>query len=132
MASSQSTCQAERNAHYRSTLTAYAAAINRQDVDAICALFAESAEIIDPIGGPRHIFGKNDIREFYEYVVTKLRIAIRGPVSGSFGNAAAMAVDAVVGNEILNNISVAKFDDDGRIVEYVTFWGPGDRHEIAS
>lgn len=116
------------NRRYRDALRAYVDAINRRDVDALVALFAEDAVIEDPYGGTRHnIRGRAAIREFYAFVVAKTRMELR-VVTGSGGNAAAMAIRAHVGSDVLDNISVAQFDDTGRIARYTTYWGPGDRH----
>ena len=116
------------NRIYRDALRAYVEAMNRGDVDALVALFAPDAVIEDPYGGTRHnIRGHAEIRAFYEFVVAKTRLELV-MVTGSGGNAAAMAIRAHVGEDRLENISVAQFDGEGRITRYTTYWGPGDRH----
>jgi steroid delta-isomerase len=117
-----------RNHVYREVLRAYVDAINRRDVDGLVALFAADAVIEDPYGGTRHnIRGHADIRAFYSFVVAKTRLELV-MVTGSGGNAAAMAIRAHVGNDRMENISIAQFDADDRIIRYTTYWGPGDRH----
>jgi hypothetical protein len=32
-----------------------------------------------------------------------------------------------VGTDSVNNISIANFDEHGKIIKYTTHWGPGDR-----
>jgi steroid delta-isomerase len=127
--------QADRNEHYRNVLRRYVDAINRKDLETICALFADDAEIEDPFGANRNeIAGHPAIRRFYsEVVLPKLhRYEIRAPISGSGGAAAAMAIHAWVGNDEVDNISVALFDERGLIRRYVTYWGPGDRRKSES
>jgi steroid delta-isomerase len=115
------------NRRYRSALETYVESVNSRDVDRLVALFAEDAVIEDPYGGTRHnISGRAAIREFYEFVVAKTRMELR-VVTGSGGNAAAMAVRAHVGNDVVDNISVALFDEAGLILRYTTYWGPCDR-----
>lgn len=116
------------NIVYRDVLRAYVDNINRRDVDGLVALFAPDAVIEDPYGGTRHnIRGHADIRAFYEFVVVKTRLELV-MVTGSGGNAAAMAIRAHVGDDRLENISIAQFDAEHRIQRYTTYWGPGDRH----
>jgi hypothetical protein len=115
------------NAHQRDALRRYVDAVNRKDVDAIVALFAPDGAVEDPYGGTRHnIRGSDDIRAFYTFVVAKLRIELL-MVTGSGGNAAAMAIRGHVGDDAIDNISVAQFDDAGLITKYTTYWGPRDR-----
>ena len=122
----------ERVAPQRQALRNYVAAVNAKDVDAIVALFAEDATIEDPYGGLRHnIQGHAAIREFYQFVVAKTRMELR-VVTGSGGNAAAMALRSHVLGDILDVISVAQFNDAGKIVQYTTYWGPGDRRPATS
>ncbi|MET0988579.1 MAG: nuclear transport factor 2 family protein [Steroidobacteraceae bacterium] len=117
---------------YREALRIYVEAVNRGDVERLVALFAEDAVIEDPYGGIRHnICGRKDIRAFYQFVVPKTRLELL-VVTGSGGNAAAMALRAHVGTDVLNNISVAQFDTAGSIIRYTTYWGPNDRRPSES
>jgi steroid delta-isomerase len=118
----------DNNRRYRAALTAYVDNVNRRDVEALVALFAPDAVIEDPYGGTRHhIVGHAAIKEFYQFVVAKTRMELR-VVTGSGGNAAAMVIRAHVGGDVVDNISVATFDEAGLIQTYTTYWGPGDRH----
>ena len=115
------------NIRQRDALRRYVDAVNRKDVDAIVALFAADGAVEDPYGGTRHnIQGKDEIRDFYTFVVAKLRIELL-MVTGSGGNAAAMAIRGHAGGDTVDNISVAQFDEAGLIKKYTTYWGPGDR-----
>jgi hypothetical protein len=121
----------QTNAHQRDALRRYVDAVNRKDVDAIVALFAADGAVEDPYGGTRHnIRGRDDIRAFYEFVVAKLQIELL-MVTGSGGNAAAMAIRGRVSDDTVDNISVAQFDETGLIVKYTTYWGPGDRDVVS-
>ena len=113
----------EVNRRQKQVLRDYIDAVNRKDVEAIVSLFAEDAIVEDPYGGTRHnIRGKEDIREFYRFVVAKTRMELL-MVTGSGGNASAMAIRGFVGTDSVNNISIANFDKEGKIVKYTTHWG---------
>jgi steroid delta-isomerase len=117
----------EVNRRQKQALYNYVEAVNRKDVEAIVSLFAEDAIVEDPYGGTRHnIRGSGEIREFYKFVVAKTRMELL-LVTGSGGNAAAMAMRGYVGTDSVNNISIANFDEHGKISRYTTHWGPGDR-----
>jgi steroid Delta-isomerase len=118
--------QTEKNAHYRVVLTEYANAISRGNLEAICALFADDAEIEDPIGGLR-FSGSHEVRKFYTAVVaSKAFLNITGPVVGSKSNAAAIPMRGGNGGREVNVISLAFFTEDGLIKKYQALWGPGD------
>lgn len=120
----------DRNRVMREALRTYVRCINEGNVEGVIALYADDAVIEDPYGGTRHVVrGIAAIREFYEFVVLKTRLELR-TVTGSGANAAAMAVRATVGNDVLDNISVATFDDQNLINRYTTYWGPGDRRPV--
>ncbi|SEH19161.1 SnoaL-like domain-containing protein [Sphingopyxis sp. YR583] len=117
----------EVNARQKQALRNYIDAVNRKDVEAIVSLFAENGVVEDPYGNRRHnICGSDEIRQFYEFVVAKARMELL-LVTGSGGNAAAMAIRGYIGADIVNNISIAHFDEAGKIAKYTTYWGPGDR-----
>jgi steroid delta-isomerase len=117
----------EVNRRQKQVLCDYIDAVNRKDVEAIVSLFAEDAIVEDPYGSTRHnIRGSKEIRAFYEFVVAKTRMELL-LVTGSGGNAAAMAMRGYVGTDSVNNISIANFDEHGKIIKYTTHWGPGDR-----
>jgi len=119
--------QEEKNAHYRSVLRAYADGVCREDLDAIRALFAENAEVEDPVGEQHQRFGKAAIRTFYESVVARhVRVKVTGPICGSKGNAAVMPIHVEVLGTHIDCISVARFNDQGLIEKYMAHWGPGD------
>jgi steroid delta-isomerase len=118
------------NRRQKQVLRDYIDAVNRKDVEAIVSLFADDAVVEDPYGNRRHnIRGGSEIREFYEFVVAKTRMELL-LVTGSGGNAAAMAMRGYVGTDCVDNISIANFDEHGKIVKYTTHWGPGDRTTV--
>lgn len=41
-----------------------------------------------------------------------------------------MALRAFVGEDTVDNIGVAQFDEQGLISRYTTYWGPGDRQKV--
>jgi len=118
--------QEEKCAHYRSVLQSYVAAVSRDDVAAICALYADDAVIEDPVGS-EPMAGAAAIRAFYDSVAErKVRLRILGPVTGSHGNAAAMQMEISLLGTSLRCTSVAHFNEQGLIKRYMAHWGPGD------
>jgi hypothetical protein len=122
--------QAEKVRHYKTVIRTYVDAIRRKDVDAICSLYAEDAQVHDPIG-VRDIRGGKAIREFYEGVVTRAYLAITGPICGSAINAAAVPIRAYVPGFEIDVISVAEFDDAGLILNYTAYWAADDKHAVS-
>jgi steroid delta-isomerase len=103
------------------------AAVSRDDPDAVCALFADDAEVEDPVGSGRIFSGKENLQTFYKRVTgRRIRMSPNGPICGSEANAAVAPILVKIGETTLNAISVAIFDDSGLMKEYRAYWGPGD------
>lgn len=130
MALPNNATQEQKNVHYRSVLRAYVDAVNREDVTAILAMYANDGEAEDPVGGNWNFKGIEQVRQFYEAVAkNKVRLRLEGPIVGSKSNVAAMPLTVTVltlPNVKVNCISVAYFNDQGLIKKYSTHWGPGD------
>ena len=114
--------------HYRHVSRAYVDAVNRGDLDAILACYAEDAEIHDPVGR-RYLKGKAALREFYASVIGRAHMEIVGPIRGSFGTSVATPLRSRIPGKAIDCITVSRFDDDGLIVEYSAYWGPTDMHD---
>ena len=97
------------------------------DAAAVAALFADDATIEDPVGRPP-ISGRAAIDEFYANAVASgAKLSLDGPIRGSHGDSAAMAVTIDVPGVVrIRAIEVMTFDDDGRITSMRAFWGPDD------
>ncbi len=105
---------------------AYVRALNAGDLDAIVALYAEGAEVEDPVGSmPKR--GLEEIRAFYA-VSTQLRleVALEGQVR-AVGNEAAFAFSVtfeVQGRRTtIRPIDLFRFDAHGKIVQMRAFFG---------
>lgn len=120
--------QAEKNAHYRWALQTYADRVSAQDVDGICALFADDAEVDDPVGGPMGVLkGAAAVRAFYEATATaKVHLEVAAPITGSRANKAILPLHIQALGTTMNCNSVATFNDEGKIIRYEAHWGPGD------
>src|SRR5882757_2113507 len=128
MAINTQSTQDEKNAHYRGVLQAYVASIGREDVDSICSLFSDEAEVEDPLGGPRGVLkGPEAIRLFYELATARhVRMEVVGHICGSRGDAAAMMLRIRLLGQELDCVSVARFTEEGLIRRYTAHHGPGD------
>lgn len=121
--------QEEKCAHYRDMLQRYVAGVSKDDVDAVCALFADDAVIEDPFG-TEPMVGAAAVRAFYDSVAArKVRLRILGPVTGSHSNAAGMQMEVSLLGTALRCTSIAYFTEQGLISRYMAHWGPGDYDE---
>ena len=108
---------------------AYVRALNTGDLDAIVALYAEGAEVEDPVGSkPKR--GLEEIRAFYAVSTQlKLEVALEGEVR-AVGNEAAFAFsvsfDARGRRTTICPIDLFRFDAQGRIVQMRAFFGSGN------
>lgn len=104
----------------------YVRALNDGDLDAIVALYAEGAEVEDPVGSePKR--GLEAIRAFYA-VSTRLQleVVLEGGIR-AVGNEAAFAFSVsfeVQGQRTtIRPIDLFRFDAQGRIVQMRAFFG---------
>ena len=107
----------------------YVRALNEGDLDAIVALYAEDAEVEDPVGSvPKR--GLEEIRAFYAVSTQlKLVVALEGKVR-AVGNEAAFAFsvtfDAQGRSTTIRPIDMFRFDGSGRITQMRAFFGPAN------
>ena len=117
----------------KATAAAYLDALNARDADALLALFADDAEIEDPVGTPPK--RGSEIEAWFRGAVRTLpRLELAAPIRGSHGNAVAMAftVESTRRGQRYRTqtLDVFRFDGDGRILRLEGFWGPGDRRAL--
>ena len=110
----------------RACVQAYIRALNESDLDAIVALYAEGAEVEDPVGSePKR--GLAEIRAFYTgSLQLKLEVELEGSIR-AVANEAAFAFSVAFEHEgqrtIIRPIDVFRFDEAGRIVQMRAFFG---------
>lgn len=102
------------------------------DIDALVNLFADNAEIEDPIGadvfGTGEVKGRATIDAFLRngLAAAKPKPTLVGPVRTTFGNEAAIALEVEMefqGNRIRNSlIDTFVFDDAGKILKMRSYW----------
>jgi len=120
-------------AQMKAALEAYIAGLNARDADAVLALFADDAEIEDPVG-TRVIRGAEIEAWFRGAVQVEPQLELEAPIRGSHGDSAAMAFTVSTrrknGRFVTRSLDVAHFDADGRIRRLEGYWGPADRRRV--
>ncbi|GLZ05810.1 steroid Delta-isomerase [Actinomadura sp. NBRC 104412] len=112
----------------KKALQTYVDSFNEGDAATIAALFADDAVIEDPVGKPQ-ISGRPAIDEFYAKAISAgTKLTLDGPIRGSHGKGAAMAltIEVPAMNLRIRAIDAMTFNDDGKIVEMRAYWGPDD------
>jgi steroid delta-isomerase len=111
----------------KAVLQAYLDHFNAADLDALVGLFADDANVEDPVGAPAHI-GKDAIRAFYEGAMKNGAVLLlSAPIRGSHSNAAAMAFEAKIGTTMtVRIIDVMTFNEAGKITTMKAYFGPED------
>lgn len=121
------------------SVKAYFDLFNAGDGAGIAALFADDAEVHDPVGTPPKK-GRNEIDIFYKMATRAgTRLESTGPVRVAANQAAfpfrvhvkaieaedkAIDVDLPSGPMTIDVIDVFSFDDAGKISTMQAFWGP--------
>ena len=114
----------------KSAVRAYVDALNARDADAVLELFADDAEMEDPIGSP--LKSRAEIEAFFRGAVqVEPQLELVGPIRASHGNSAAMAFRVATvranGRFETDSIDVFHFDAAGKIRRLEGYWGPSDR-----
>jgi steroid delta-isomerase len=114
-------------ASMKAVMQAYLDNFNAGDADALTDLFADDANVEDPVGAPPHV-GKAAIRAFYvDAMKNGAVLSLSAPMRGSHGNAAAMAFEAKIGTVMtVRIIDVMTFNDEGKITSMKAYFGPED------
>ena len=114
----------------KQAMQAYLDLYNKDDLEGVVGLYADSATVEDPVGTPVKS-GKAAIRDFYKYAMTTgARLSLAAPIRGSHGSSAAMAFDVKLKYEgsqmVIRVIDVMTFDEAGKFTSMKAYWGPGD------
>lgn len=114
-------------AKMKAAVHAYVDGFARSDPESIVQLFAENAEVEDPIGSPRHV-GREAIRQFYTgSMTTGAKLELNGPVR-VVQDYAAFAFTVRLhyqGKDMtVDVIDTFRFNEAGEIVEMRAYWGP--------
>lgn len=116
-------------------LQQYLDGFNQGDAEAIISLFADDAQIEDPVGGGKIVAGTAAITAFYTRAVEVVeRLDLDTPIRGSRGRAAAMAftihmksdAEASQQGTVIRVIDVMTFNESGKIIDMKAFHGFSD------
>jgi steroid delta-isomerase len=109
-------------------VTAYFDAFAADDLDAIVTLFADDAEVHDPVGSDPHK-GIKAIRAFYSNAVAvKAKLSQHGPTRIA-ADYAAFAFSVVLSPEQrIDVIDTFKFNAAGKVIEMRAYFGPLNMH----
>jgi steroid delta-isomerase len=110
----------------KAAMQVYFDQFNTGDVEAVVSLFTDDAIIEDPVGTPTYQ-GTDAIRAAFTALLARQpKLTLSAPIRGSHGNAAAMAIDAKVGDVTVRAIDVVTFDEAGKITSLKAYFGPED------
>lgn len=113
--------------HKLAVVAAYVDGFERDDAEALIALYAEEATVEDPVGSTR-IVGRDAIGDFYRAAVSRgIRLEPTG-APRTAGDSVAFPFHVHRHRngqaEIIEVIDVFRLDAEGRIVEMRAYWGP--------
>ncbi len=113
------------------TVSAYVAAFERGDAEAVAQLYALDAIVRDPVDATP-IQGKDAILAFYQTsMATGATLSLSGPVRTA-ANVAAFAFSVHLtlphGEGRIDVIDTFEFNPDGLIKQMTAYWGPNNMH----
>jgi steroid Delta-isomerase len=116
------------------TVEAYVRAFEKDDVEAICALYAEDATVQDPVGTPPRV-GAKAVRSFYSQIIAEGggRLELRGPICTTARTAAFPFSVRMTRKGItmhVDVIDVLEFDESGKVKSMAAHWGPDNTRQI--
>ncbi len=126
---SESTPRASDATANRQVVEKYLAAHTAGDIDAIVALFAETAVVADPVHEPEHV-GRDAVRAFFaatHEMVDSIELSATGPLRAvDRWVAAPMRAVSKIGDMLVfvDIIDVFTFGDDGLIADMRAYWDP--------
>ena len=107
-------------------MQAYVDAVSGDDVEKIIALYADNAEVEDPVGSEVHR-GHAALREFYQVAVDSVeKMVLEGNprVREKWGACAMRAFPKGMELKLcMETIDVMEFNDAGKITRMVAYWG---------
>jgi steroid delta-isomerase len=112
----------------------YVSAFDKDDVEAICGLYAEDATVEDPFGTPPRV-GAEAIRSFYSQIIADGggRLQLRGPICTTTTTAAFPFSVVMTRKGITLHIDVIdiwEFNEAGKVQSMRAHWGPGNTRQI--
>ncbi len=122
----------------RNALLRYLERVEKNDVEGVLSLFADSVSVEDPVGGPpgTHVVGIEKVASFFRkgFQRSEPRPSRTGPVVTTGGNEAAVpfTLRLKIGDGIqeLDVVDVVQFDEDGCITSLRAFWNFDERREV--
>lgn len=110
----------------RAVVETYVEASNRNDKQAVLALFAPDAVWHDPVGAPPHV-GHDGVGAFFDQARTmadRLEMRIRDVIACGSEAAALLEIEATIGDGgmILDVVETFELDEDGRIRLMKAYW----------
>lgn len=110
----------------RAVVERYVEASNRDDKQAVLALFAPDAVWHDPVGAPPHV-GHDGVAAFFDQARTmadRLEMRIRDVIACGSEAAALLEIEATIGDGgmILDVVETFELDEDGRIRLMKAYW----------
>lgn len=113
----------------QATVHAYVHALNAGDVEAIVALYADDAQVEDPVGAlPKK--GIAEIRAFYTGALrTRLQVELEGQIRAVADEAAfpfSVSYEIKGQRTTVRPLDMFRFNEAGRIVQMRAFFGPGN------
>jgi steroid Delta-isomerase len=114
--------------HMCAVVADYIHAFGAEDLDGIVALFAEDAQVHDPVGSdPQQ--GIQAIRAFYgNAVAMKAKLVQQGATRIASDHAAFAFTVTLPSGQRIDVIDTFKFDAAGKVVEMRAYFGPLNMH----
>lgn len=101
----------------------YVEAFDKGDLNLIRALYADDAQLEDPVGTESRQ-GIEAIIEFYRGAMSAgVKLRLTGPVRCA-GNAVAFPFEVTLPGSRIEVIDVFEFNADGRVANMRAYWGP--------
>jgi steroid delta-isomerase len=110
--------------HIANVMQQYVDAMSGDDVEAVVSLYADDAVVEDPVDSEPHR-GIDALREFYRgpiQGVEKMELDGKVRARAPWG-ACAMKLTIAGGGGGMEVLDVMKFNDEGKIVSMVAYWG---------
>jgi steroid delta-isomerase len=114
--------------HMSDAVAAYFKAFDDGDTDAIATLFADNAQVHDPVGSDPHV-GIKAIRAFYgKSIAVHPKLLQQGPTRIASDFAAFAFTVTLDGGQRIDVIDTFQFDVAGKVVEMRAYFGPINMH----
>ena len=119
--------------HIAQVLQAYVDAVSGDDVEKIIELYAEDAEVEDPIGTAPHK-GHAALREFYKMAVDAVeKMVLEGNprIRDNYGACSMAAYPKGMDMKFcMETMDVMEFNDEGKIAKMTAYWGDSNARQL--